>query len=108
MIDDYDLIVASFQTQYGLRLSKEIHNMPWTEFCQLLSGIMPDTPLGKIVSIRTEDDKEILKHFTPDQKRIRTEWMSKQAKAKTLDETMAFVEEMKQAFIRMSGGGGKN
>ena len=69
---------------------------------------MPDTPLGKIVSIRTENDKEILKHFTPDQKRIRTEWMNKQAKAKTLDETMAFVEEMKQAFIRMSGGGGKN
>lgn len=105
MIDDYDLIVASFQTQYGLRLSREIHDMPWTEFCQLLSGIMPDTPLGKIVSIRTEDDKEILKHFTPDQKRIRAEWMGKQAKNKTLDETMEFVGQMKQALIAMAGGG---
>ena len=78
--------------------------MPWAEFCQLLIGIGPDTALGRIVSIRAEDDEDILRHFTPEQRRIRAEWLRKQAKAKTLDETMAFVEKMKQVFIEMAGG----
>ena len=77
--------------------------MPWAEFCQLLTGIGPDTALGRIVSIRSEDDKDILKHFTPDQRRIRSEWMGNRAKAKTVNETMDFIEQMKQAFIRMAG-----
>ena len=54
------MIVASFQSQYGLRLSKEIHTMTWDEFRDLLVGISPETPLGRIVSIRAEDDKEVL------------------------------------------------
>lgn len=41
--------------------------MSWGEFSTLLAGIMPETPLGQIVSIRSEDDKETLKHFTPEQ-----------------------------------------
>lgn len=105
MIEDYDLIVSSFQSQYGLRLSKEIHDMPWAEFCQLLAGISPDTALGRMVSIRSEDDEDILKHFTPGQRRIRAEWMHNRAKAKTERETMAYVEQLKQAFIEMAGGG---
>ena len=65
LIDDFDLIVSSFQSQYGLRLSKEIPaGMPWDEFSDLLSGIGPDTALGRIVAIRAEEDEEILKHFT--------------------------------------------
>ena len=47
--------------------------MPWREFKQLLTGIGPDTPLGRIVAIRCEDDKDVLKNFTPDQRRIRAE-----------------------------------
>lgn len=30
--------------------------MSWGEFCSLLSGLMPDTPLGQIVGIRSEKD----------------------------------------------------
>lgn len=73
LIDDYDLIEASFLKQYGIRLSRE-PDMPWTEFCSLLSGLMHDTPLGQIVAIRAEDDKDTLKHFTPEQWRIRAAW----------------------------------
>ena len=104
MIEDYDLIVSSFQSQYGLRLSKEIHDRPWAECCQLLAGTSPDTALGRMVSIRSEDDEDILKHFTPGQRRIRAEWMRNRAKAKTESETMAYVEQLKQAFIAMAGG----
>ena len=54
--------------------------MSWDEFSDLLSGIGPDTALGRIVVIRAEEDEEILKHFTPEQCRIRREWRTKQAK----------------------------
>ena len=30
--------------------------MDWIEFTTLLAGIMPDTPLGNIISIRAEDE----------------------------------------------------
>lgn len=48
--------------------------MAWGEFCSLLSAISEDTPLGKIVTIRCEDDRERLKYFTPKQREIRTKW----------------------------------
>lgn len=81
--------------------------MPWQEFCQLLSGIDPNTALGRMVSIRSENDKDILKHFTHDQKRIRAKWMEKRAKNKMGGETMAFIEQMKQSLIKMAAGGGE-
>ena len=69
MIDDFDLIVASFTTQYGLRIA-DIKEMKWSEFRSLLVGIGPDTILGRIVAIRAEDDKDMLKNFTAEQRKI--------------------------------------
>lgn len=51
--------------------------MSWNEFCSMLSGIMPDTPLGSIVSIRAEKDPKVLKDFTKEQRRIRNDWIMK-------------------------------
>lgn len=48
--------------------------MSWVEFTTLLAGLDETTPLGKIVAIRSENDKDILKRFTKDQHRIRNEW----------------------------------
>ena len=45
--------------------------MRWSEFKSLLIGLGPNTILGRIVSIRAEDDSEVLKNFTKDQQRIR-------------------------------------
>ena len=78
--------------------------MHWDEFKALLSGLGPDTALGRIVSIRAEKNKDILKEFTPDMRRIRNEWLTRNAKNKSLSERDAFVEEMKKAFIAMAGG----
>lgn len=55
-------------------------DMDYKEFCTLLSGIMPETPLGSIISIRSEEDDETLKHFSDEQHRIRNEWRDRQAK----------------------------
>lgn len=78
--------------------------MKWSEFSALLIGLGPDTPLGRIVSIRAEDDEEMLKHFTKDQHRIRNEWRSKRAKMVSKEEMDAVLEGFKRAFISMAGG----
>lgn len=70
------MIVASFAVQYKLR-EEDIAAMEWGEFCTLLTGIMPDTPLGMIVQVRAEEDKDVLKHFTKEQKSIRDTWRSR-------------------------------
>lgn len=51
--------------------------MSWSEFCTLLSGLMPETPLGQIVSVRAEKDPKTIAKFSPEQKRIRNEWIKK-------------------------------
>ena len=104
MIEDFDLIVSSFQSQYGIRLSRELKGMKWDEFRDLLVGIGPETPLGRIVAIRAEDDEDMLKHFTKEQHRIRNEWRNKQAKKVSEAELAAELEQFKNAFISMAGG----
>lgn len=90
--------------QYGIRVySKTFQEMRWRELKPLLIGIGPETALGRIVSIRMEDDEDALKHFTPDMKKIRNDWRNRMAKQKTSTETDAFLESMKQAFIQMAG-----
>lgn len=66
--------MASFQAQYGIRLSKQLDTMKWDEFRALLIGIGPETPLGRVVSVRAEEDEDVLKYFTVEQNRIRNEW----------------------------------
>lgn len=91
-------------SQYGIRLSKELKGMKWDEFRALLIGIAPETPLGRIVSIRSETDKNILKHYSAEQRRIRNEWMQRSAKKKSPQQAAEFYEAMKRALIQMSGG----
>lgn len=106
LFEDWGLIEASFAAQYGIRLRQE-DNMSWGEFITLLSGLMPETPLGKVISIRSENDKEILKHFTKEQHRIRNEWRSRNIKKLvTMDKEEAerqikeFQEIMRKAFAK--------
>ena len=76
--------------------------MSWREFSYLLEGLSGDTPLGRIVSIRAENDSEKLKEFTPEQRRIRNEYRSKIAKKKSSEEVENAVEQFKQAFIQLA------
>ena len=105
LIEDFDLIIASFQAQYGIRLSRDLKGMKWDEFKALLIGISAETPLGRIVSIRAEDNNDVLKNFTKEQHHIRNEWRSRHAKHVSKKETEDFLEQMKQAFISLAGGG---
>ena len=51
--------------------------MPWTEFITLVSGLMTDTPLGQIVSIRSETDRDTIKEFTSSQRDIYDKWQTR-------------------------------
>ena len=79
--------------------------MSWDEFCSLLSGLKPDTPLGNIVSIRSEKDKNILKHFTPEQKKIRSDWRRRKTERitdmKQYDQDMRMFENMFKSMARV-------
>lgn len=99
LIDDWELIEASFTQQYGIRLSRD--EMDWWEFQSKLQLLNETTPLGQVVCIRSESDPEILKNFTKDQKRIRNEYLKKNAKnmdKKEYDDAMNAFKEMFKAM----------
>lgn len=105
IIEDYELIEASFAQQYGIRLRLE-DDMSWGEFMTLLSGINSDSALGQIVSIRSETDAEKIKNFTPQQRKIRNDWRRNHQrvvrKPEDLDKVM---EGFKSMFLSIEKGG---
>lgn len=79
--------------------------MSWGEFESLLKGTLPETPLGYIVSIRSENDREKLKHFTTEQKRIRSAWRTRQAKNIEFDpkEAAKAIEQFEKMIAKAFG-----
>jgi flagellar motor switch protein FliG len=77
--------------------------MKWREFTAYMSGLDGKTPLGRIVSIRAEEDREVLKQFTPEQKKIRSEWRLRKAKKMPKQDVAAVIEQFKNMFISMAG-----
>ncbi len=73
-------------------------DLDWGEFANLLSGLMPKTPLGQIISLRSEEDKEVLKHFSGEQKRIRREWRSKQGQLMSDRDCEKMMKELENMF----------
>lgn len=69
--------------QYHIRLREE-PDMSWDEFAMLLKGIMPETPLGKTVSVRSEENKDILKNFTESEHAIRNSWRNRNNSVKEM------------------------
>jgi hypothetical protein len=75
----------------------------WDEFKSLLSGMDPETPLGRIVAIRSEADKNVIKNFNSDQKRIYDDWRNRKAEImtpETYDQEMMALEQM---FAQLCG-----
>ena len=106
MFEDWDLIVSSFLSQYGLRIrTKEFETVSWDEFKALIAGLSPETALGRVVAIRSETDKDIIKHYTKDQRRIYDDWRNREMKemdGETFEKEMAGLEKM---FAAMCGCG---
>lgn len=77
--------------------------MKWEEFKALLTGIAPNTPLGRVVYIRSETDSERIKDFTSDQHKIRNDWLTRRAAKRTEIENLDALESLKKAFITLAG-----
>ena len=81
--------------------------MSWDEFVSLLSGLKPDTPLGSMVSIRSEKNKDILKNFTPEQRKIRNDWQRRKIKKITnmeqYNKDMNMFEQMFKSLAKVGG-----
>lgn len=109
LYEDWDLIESSIAAQYGIRLRNE-PDMTWDEFSTLVAGLLPETPLGYIVQIRSENDREKLKHFTPEQKKIRAAWRTRNMKKVEMspEEARKAVEQFEKMMAAMFGGGGEN
>lgn len=82
--------------------------MKWAELSNDISCVMNNTPLGQIIEIRSENDKDRLKNFTPEQLRIRRDWRNKQAKNVGENDFKAFLEQMEKGLIAMAGGNDRN
>lgn len=71
----------------------------------MVSGLMDDTPLGRIVEIRSETNTDLLKYFTKEQKEIRSEWASfiasKSSAKQSIEEDFKQLEKM---LASMFGG----
>ncbi|MCL2619862.1 MAG: bacteriophage Gp15 family protein [Defluviitaleaceae bacterium] len=87
---DRDAIEASFAKQYGIRLSRE--EISVGEFLRLLSGLMPDTPLGRLVAVR--GGAFVSSNLTSDERRVRSQWAkfrSKRSDVLELQEALAMM-----------------
>lgn len=100
---DWALIEASIASQYGIRL-RQASDMPWSEFTNLVTGLLPETPLGSIVRIRSENDPKILEKFSPEQRAIRNKWRERQAlqhldKPEVLEQSMDRLSQMLKSMF---------
>lgn len=71
--------------------------MTWDEFSSLLCGLSAGSPLGRIVRIRSETDKETIKRFTKEQKKIRNDWLRR---GKTKGEADEKIIEKRDIFLK--------
>ena len=72
--------------------------MSWREFSDLVACLSSDTALGRVVTIRSEDNAEVLKNFTKGQKEIREEWRSGHRK----EQSKAEYDASMQALLAMA------
>ena len=86
------MIEASFLSQYGIRLKTA--ELDFDEFLNLTSCLMPDTPLGRIVAIRSETDTEIISNFTDAQREVRNSWVNRDM----ANNEQKYVESMDMLF----------
>lgn len=72
--------------------------MDWVEFTTLLNGLTAETPLGRIIQIRSEDNQDIIDGFTQGEREIYNSWQNKQMelkyKNKSKEEVMKDIQNM--------------
>lgn len=76
---DAVLIEQSIATQYGI-LPAAQGELPYPEWAKLVGGLMDSTPLGRVVAVRAEQNRDVIAKMSPWQRKIRSDWQAFQAK----------------------------
>lgn len=104
---DAVLIEQSIATQYGI-LPGAQGELRYPEWSKLVSGLMDNTPLGRVVAVRGEMDPKIVAQMNPAQKRIRAEWRSFLASRATMqprEDLAAQMAALERMMASAFGGG---
>lgn len=88
------MIEQSIAKQYGVLPSQQ-EELKYSDWCKLVSGIMPDTPLGQTAALRQEKNPDVLKTLNPAQRQLRSEWAAFRAQ-KRRDTPQGSLRENKQ------------
>ena len=67
----------------------------------MLGGIAPETPLGRVVAIRAETDKDVIKRFSRDQKRIYDNWRNRKAEAITPEDYKLQMAQLERTMAQL-------
>lgn len=104
---DAVLIEQSIATQYGI-LPKDQAELPYDEWAKLVSGLMDNTPLGKVVETRGETDQKVIAQMNSWQRKIRADWqafLAEKAKRQPRQDLMAQMAALEAMFANAFGGG---
>lgn len=100
---DAVLIEQSIAKQYGILPAMQ-GELPWPEWAKLVSGLMDDTPLGRVVATRSETDRKVIAGMTPWQLRIRREWQNWQARRLAKETGQAEAREEMRLLEKLLAG----
>lgn len=104
---DAVLIEQSIATQYGI-LPADQAELPYPEWSKLVSGLMDNTPLGRVVAVRGERDQKVISQMGPWQRKIRSEWqtfVASKATQKPPEELRAQMASLERMLAKVFGGG---
>ncbi len=85
-----------------MRYEPDITYAEWESF---MVGLLPDSPLGKVISIRSEKDTQRIREFTKDERRIYDEWQSFRTKQISEEEEQKMMRNLERMIASMFGGG---
>lgn len=104
---DAVLIEQSIATQYGI-LPQDQLELPYPEWFKLVSGLMDNTPLGRVVAIRSEKDSKVISQMNMQQRKIRSDWqafVASRAIQRSQEDAAEQMAGLERMLANMFGGG---
>lgn len=101
------LIEQSIATQYGI-LPQDQGELSYPEWSKLVSGLMDNTPLGRVVAVRGEQDRKMIAQMSSWQRKIRSEWqafVATKAAKRPESELRAQMASLEKMLAKAFGGG---
>ena len=96
--------MQSVAAQYGV-LPAAQGELPWAEWAVLVAGLTDETPLGRLVALRTQRDPAEVRRMTPWQRKARACWRRFLAERGARREAQTRQEQrgLQAALARMFG-----